>query len=436
MTSPPPRNRRKQLFFVLLISAFLALGFAAARALPAAAESTALSVQLPNVSLPPAAQTYYVAPTGSDSNAGTQAAPWKTIQRGLNALGPDKMVVVRGGTYSEMAVANAGGSSASRATLIAYPGERPVLAGRLKITAPYLRVSGFVFEPGSNSDTLVWIANTDVELSSNELRNGTMSCVFGGGDRVRILSNWIHDCGTHLVNGVPQDHGVYYTGGNNGLIANNVIERAIGFGIQVHPYSASTTGNVIRDNTITSNGRLVAGSQGASGIILDGAATSNTLVENNVLAWNSETGVRSLGTIGSGNVIRGNLGWENPKGNFPTGFYGGGLTYDSNSVAAPFTSTTSRYGSVLIGGSVGTTTAGTTTVGTTTTGPATTSTAVTTTAPKTTTTVTTAPTPPPPPPPTTTTTTTTTTTSPLTPEKTNNGKSSGKPPPKNRSILS
>jgi hypothetical protein len=435
MTSPPPRNRRKQLFFVLFISAFLALGFAAARALPAAAEATALSIQLPNVSLPPAAQTYYVAPTGSDSNAGTQAAPWKTIQRGLNALGPDKMVVVRGGTYSEMAVANAGGSSASRATLIAYPGERPVLAGRLKITAPYLRVSGFVFEPGSNSDTLVWIANTDVELSSNELRNGTMSCVFGGGDRVRILSNWIHDCGTHLVNGVPQDHGVYYTGGNNGLIANNVIERAIGFGIQVHPYSASNTGNVIRDNTITGNGRLVAGSQGASGIILDGSATSNTLVENNVLAWNSETGVRSLGTIGSGNVIRGNLGWENPKGNFPTGFYGGGLTYDANSVAEPFTSSTSRYGSVLIGGSVTTTTGATTTVGTTT-APATTSTAVTTTAPTTSTTVTTAP----PPPPTTTTTATTTTTttttattSPPPSEKTNRGRSKS---PKNTSIMS
>jgi hypothetical protein len=258
-----------------------------------------------------------------------------------------------------------------------------------------------------------------------------MSCVFGGGDRVRILSNWIHDCGTHLVNGVPQDHGVYYTGGNNGLIANNVIERAIGFGIQVHPYSASTTGNVIRDNTITANGRLVAGSQGASGIILDGAATANTLVENNVLAWNSETGVRSLGTIGSGNVIRGNLGWENPKGNFPTGYYGGGLTYDANSVAEPFTSSTSRYGSVLVGGPVGTTTAGTTTVGTTTTAPVTTSTAVTTTAPTTSTTVTTAP--PPPPPPTTTTTTTTTTTSPTPSEKTNRGRSKS---PKNSSIMS
>jgi hypothetical protein len=430
MTSPPPRFQSKQLFLVLTISALLALGFAAARALPASAGATTLAVQMPHVSLPPAAQTYYVATNGSDSNPGTQAAPWRSIQRGLNALGPDKMVVVRGGTYAEMAVASSGGSSAAAGTLIAYPGERPVLAGRLKITAPYLRVSGFVFEPGSNTDTLLWIANNDIEVSSNELRNSNMSCVFGGGDRVRILSNWVHDCGTHLVNGVPQDHGVYWTGGNNGLIANNVIERAIGFGIQVHPYTSSNSGNVIRDNTITGNGRLVAGSQGASGIILDGSITSNTLVENNVLAWNSETGVRSLGTIGAGNVVRGNLGWENPKGNFPTGYYGGGLSYSSNTVAEPFTSSTSKYGSVLIAGSTVSTSGPTTTVGTTTAPPTTTSTAATTTSATTTVTTT------PPPPSTTTTTTTTTGTTPTgpspEPEKTNRGKGWGR----NRSVMS
>lgn len=377
----------------------LSLGFAAARALPASAEATTFSVQVPTSPLPSGSQLSFVAPTGSDTNPGTEAAPWRTIQRGLNALGSAKTIVVRGGRYSEMAVASLGGSSTGFATLIAYPGERPILAGRLKITAPYFRVSGFVFEPGSNIDTLVWIANRDVEVSQNEMRNGTMSCVFGGGDRTRIVSNWIHDCGTHLINGVPQDNGIYYTGGNDSLIANNVIERAIGFGVQVHPYTSSNARNVIRGNTITGNGRLVTGSQGASGIVIDGSVTSYTVVENNVLAWNSETGVRSLGTIGPGNVVRGNLGWENPKGNFPTGYYGTGLTYTANSVSQPFTSSASLFGSGLVGGS-STTSTGTTT-GTTS---GTTSTATTTA----TTTTTLAPDPGP-------------------VEKTNNGKGHGKP---------
>lgn len=406
MTSQPPNFRRKHLIFGVLVSAVLALGFAAARALPASAEATTLSVSIPSAPLPSGTQLSYVAPTGSDTNPGTLAAPWRTIQKGLNSLGSAKTIVVRAGRYSEMAVASLGGTSTGVATLIAYPGERPILAGRLKITAPYVRVSGFVFEPGSNVDTLVWIANHTVEVSGNEMRNSAMSCVFGGGDRTRIVSNWIHDCGTHLINGVPQDHGIYYTGGNDSLIANNVIERAIGFGVQIHPYTSSNARNVIRGNTITGNGRLVTGSQGASGIVIDGSVTSYTVVENNVLAWNSETGVRSLGTIGPGNVVRGNLGWENTKGNFPTGFYGTGLTYSTNSVALPFTSSTSLFGSGLVGGSA-TTTPGTTgtTTGTTS---GTTSTATTTTA-------------------TTTATTTTTTTTTPEPEKTNNGRGHGKP---------
>jgi hypothetical protein len=58
--------------------------------------------------------------------------------------------------------------------------------------------------------------------------------------------------------------------------------------------------------------------------------------------------VRSLGTIGPGNVVRRNLGWQNPKGDFPTGYYGGGLIYDSNRVAQPFTSTVRSFGSKLV----------------------------------------------------------------------------------------
>ena len=163
-----------------------------------------------------------------------------------------------------------GAGLTARATLVAYPGERPVLAGRLKITARYFRVSGFAFRSNGTEEAIVWVAARNVEVSMNEIHDGTTSCLFGGGDRVRVVSNWIHDCGTHHVNGLPQDHGIYWTGGNDSLIANNVIERAFGFGIQVHPYTPSNARNVIRDNTILSNGRLTGGNLGASGIILDG----------------------------------------------------------------------------------------------------------------------------------------------------------------------
>src|SRR5687767_7786866 len=111
MTTTPPKVRRKHLFFGVFVSVVLALGFAAARALPASAEATTLSISVPSTPLPTGTQLSYVAPTGSDTNPGTLAAPWRTIQRGLNALGSAKTLVVRGGRYPEMAVASLGGTS-------------------------------------------------------------------------------------------------------------------------------------------------------------------------------------------------------------------------------------------------------------------------------------------------------------------------------------
>ena len=43
---------------------------------------------------------YYVSPTGSDSNPGTSASPFLTIQAAANAVNPGDMVIVRDGTYN------------------------------------------------------------------------------------------------------------------------------------------------------------------------------------------------------------------------------------------------------------------------------------------------------------------------------------------------
>lgn len=46
------------------------------------------------------AATYYVAPTGNDSNAGTEFAPFRTIQKGINAAVNGDTVLVKNDTYS------------------------------------------------------------------------------------------------------------------------------------------------------------------------------------------------------------------------------------------------------------------------------------------------------------------------------------------------
>src|SRR5688572_5954217 len=45
------------------------------------------------------AATFYVAPTGKDTNPGTAPAPWLTIQRAANTVNPGDTVIVRPGVY-------------------------------------------------------------------------------------------------------------------------------------------------------------------------------------------------------------------------------------------------------------------------------------------------------------------------------------------------
>jgi hypothetical protein len=369
MGSGQPQSLVPRLSIVVVIAALSAGGFASVRALPASGASVA-TFSSPTVALPksvlPASGLFYVSPNGSDANAGTQTAPWRTIQKALNTLSSGQTVVVRGGTYPEFVVAGRGGVA-----LIGAPGEWPKITGRLRISAQAFRVSGFVFESGS--DVGVWVDGaSDVEVSLNEIRNTSKSCVYGGGNRVRIVSNWLHHCGRSVINQNPQDHGIYWSGGSDSLIANNVITDNLGFGVQMYPYSANAR-NVIRDNTILNNGLLVGDSRGASGIVLDQGYTTDTLVENNVLGWHSECGVRGQSDLGPGNIVRGNVGWQNTKGDFPSGFYGYGLAYGSNTVADPFASTTRLAGSTLLQSSAipppGTTTGTSSTTTTVTTAP-------------------------------------------------------------------
>src|SRR5690349_16979075 len=45
------------------------------------------------------AEIRHVAITGADTNAGTAASPWRTIQRAANAVVPGDTVVIHAGTY-------------------------------------------------------------------------------------------------------------------------------------------------------------------------------------------------------------------------------------------------------------------------------------------------------------------------------------------------
>ena len=82
------------------------------------------------------ATEYYVAPTGSDSNAGSLAAPFATVQKGVDTAGAGDTVWLRGGTYkittpktsgSGITFSKSGTSDTNRIKYWAYPGEVPLI---------------------------------------------------------------------------------------------------------------------------------------------------------------------------------------------------------------------------------------------------------------------------------------------------------------------
>ncbi|MEH0421508.1 RICIN domain-containing protein [Streptomyces sp. B21-083] len=106
--------------------------------------------------------TYYVAPNGDDSNAGTITAPFKTLQhardvvRTVNSsMSGDINVYLRGGNYPVSSTINFtsadSGSNGHRVVYAAYPNEKPVLNGGVQVTG-WTQHSGNIWKAPLNRD--------------------------------------------------------------------------------------------------------------------------------------------------------------------------------------------------------------------------------------------------------------------------------------------
>lgn len=93
------------------------------------------------------AGTYYVSTTGSDAAAGSIGAPWATWQKGFNTIIAGDILYIRGGTYTPasatvvdglnhaVGINNHDGTLGNLITVLAYPGETPILNASLATIA-------------------------------------------------------------------------------------------------------------------------------------------------------------------------------------------------------------------------------------------------------------------------------------------------------------
>jgi len=246
--------------------------------------------------LPSAKAAFFVSPSGSDANPGTEARPWRTITKALNKLKPGQRALVRPGTYGRVRCEQGRGGSASRGyvTIKAYPARRAIVKaaadGVVWINCDYVRVQGFAISgPAVVGGTNIYgVEGADhVQIVGNEIRDSICQGISleEQTDAWRITRNWIHDNGDDCD---QQAHGIYLQGDDH-LVANNVIDRQPeGYGIQVYDYDWNPT---IVNNTIAHSGKggVVVG---GSGCRSEGrCGVTGALVANNVLAYNSTEGI-------------------------------------------------------------------------------------------------------------------------------------------------
>ncbi len=124
----PPVNRRAR---ALLVAGMALLLAGAAGGVPDGA-----------IASPTVGPTYYVSVSGSDANAGTIDAPWRTLRHALTQLTPGSTLYLRSGTYFESKIpVSARGTSTAPITISSYPGDNAVIDGG---------VPGFARAPNSN----------------------------------------------------------------------------------------------------------------------------------------------------------------------------------------------------------------------------------------------------------------------------------------------
>jgi hypothetical protein len=158
----------------------------------AVAAACLLAVGIPVVTADPAAaagmRTLVVAPSGSDTAAGTVRAPLRTIQKAVRALAKGGVIELRGGVYHQRVTLR----GVAHLTIRPYRHEHPVLSGA-GLTVP-AGLTALVEISGSRD---VQVRGLDL-TAYRTTRLGHVPAgiyVHGHDDRVQLVGNHVHDLG-------------------------------------------------------------------------------------------------------------------------------------------------------------------------------------------------------------------------------------------------
>lgn len=172
----------------------------------------------------PDAHAYFISPSGSDSNPGTQSAPFKTLMKGQAAASAGDIVYIRGGIYNQFEIPETNNPFEdvyhyvndiykSGITYAAYPGDaRPVFDFSNVPTDQ--RVAGFYIETAVTGVNFVGFDVTGVKVGAQKQS-----------EAFRIAG------GANFLNMAAHDNeaiGFYYTLNGTGVVLNSDSYNNIG----------------------------------------------------------------------------------------------------------------------------------------------------------------------------------------------------------------
>ncbi|HEY1656765.1 MAG TPA: right-handed parallel beta-helix repeat-containing protein [Candidatus Sulfotelmatobacter sp.] len=214
--------------------------------------------------------SFYVSTTGNDSNPGTQAAPWRTIQHAADTARAGSTVNVEGGIYEELVSMNVSGNATDGfITFRSAPGQTAILDAEH-------------FTPSGRQGVVTLHNRSYVRIEGFEIRNFRTAehrlaplgiSVMGAGSHIELLKNNVH----HIENNF-QGRDRPGSGGN-------------GFGIAVYGTDAKTP---ISDLIIDGNEvhHLKTGS--SESLVVNGNVT-NFRITHNVVHDNNNIGIDVIG---------------------------------------------------------------------------------------------------------------------------------------------
>jgi len=249
------------------------------------------------------AATYYVTPGGSDYNSGTEAKPWRTVDKAADKMIAGDIVYVKEGTYSGFAVSKSGTAN-NYISYLAYPGDTPIINGEIWFAngASYNKIDGFILR-NSTGGGIEMITGNKYNIISNNIIRDSASCGVDLSENSEgniIEYNEIYG---------HREHGIHTSGSTNGDVFNgNIVHDNYLNGLGL----AWGTALRIINNIVYNNGKSGIEYTGKD---KDGVIEGNICYGNNVRTVGSSEGGWEICASGENFVLRNNTAHSYERGN-------------------------------------------------------------------------------------------------------------------------